>query len=119
MSSIDAATGGGYTPDAHRALSRAAASPAANPAGAPAALPGRGRTLPEKPEERFIQASDGTYIMPGALTSVQRHGDGTVTVGSSRMSETEYERVSAAVLANLRDYQNEYKNWKAQCLLNR
>lgn len=118
MSSIDAATGGGYTPDISQAKSRAAASPAANPAY-PAALPGRGRALPEKPEERFIQASDGTYIMPDALTAIQRHGDGTVTVGSSRMSATEYERVSAAVLANLRDYQNEYKNWKAQCLLNR
>ena len=119
MSSIDAAAGGGYTPDPAQAKSRAAANPAANPAGAPAALPGRGRALPEKPEERFVKASNGKHIMPSALNSVQHHGDGTVTVGTSRMSATEYERVSAAVLANLRDYQNEYKNWKAQCLLNR
>ena len=118
MSSIDAATGGGYTPDPAQAKSRAATSPAANPAN-PAALPGRGRALPEKPEERFVKASNGKHIMPSALNSVQRHGDGTVTVGTSRMSATEYERVSAAVLANLRDYQNEYRNWKAQCLLNR
>lgn len=119
MSSIGAATGGGYTPDAHRALSRSAVSPGGGQGEQGALTAAPTRTLPEKPEERFIQTSDGKYLMPGALTSVQRHGDGTVTVGSSRMSATEYERVSAAVLANLRDYQNEYKNWKAQCLLNR